>query len=48
MNNFLKRSFDSTSGNYSATSDQRLKINITVIPSVYEKLIQLETNNYNY
>ncbi|MDT0294608.1 tail fiber domain-containing protein [Mesonia ostreae] len=40
--------FDETSGNYTSISDRRLKTNIVAMPSVSEKLLQLDAKNYNY
>ncbi|MDQ7916589.1 tail fiber domain-containing protein [Mesonia sp. MT50] len=44
----LVGNFDETSGNYTATSDERLKTNIVGMPSISEKLLQLDAKNYNY
>ncbi len=41
-------SFDETSGNYTAISDERLKTNIVAMPSISQKLLQLDAKNYNY
>lgn len=45
---FQVGTFNGASGNYSSTSDRRLKTNITNMPSISEKLLQLQAKNYNY
>ncbi|WP_407556260.1 tail fiber domain-containing protein [Winogradskyella sp. 4-2091] len=40
--------FDATSGNYSATSDRRLKTNINTAQNVLDKVAQLDAKTYNY
>ena len=47
-NNNARGIFDSASGNYSATSDARLKTNITTLGGVLPQLLQLQPKQYNY
>jgi hypothetical protein len=48
QNNDLRGIFDATSGNYSPTSDARLKTNISLLTGSLPKLLQLKPKNYNY
>jgi len=47
-NNASRGTFDQTSGNYSPTSDARLKTNISTLSSVLPRLLQLQPKYYNY
>ncbi|MGH1433776.1 MAG: tail fiber domain-containing protein, partial [Lewinella sp.] len=47
-NNASRGSFDQASGNYSPTSDARLKTNISVLSGVLPRLLELQPKYYNY
>jgi hypothetical protein len=47
-NNASRGTFDQTSGNYSPTSDARLKTNISTLSSVLPRLLELQPKYYNY
>ncbi|TVQ92997.1 MAG: tail fiber domain-containing protein [Bacteroidetes bacterium] len=48
FNNNLRGVFNSTTGNYSATSDARLKTNIRPLEGTLEKFMQVQPRVYNF
>ncbi|MEL7251914.1 MAG: tail fiber domain-containing protein [Bacteroidota bacterium] len=48
FNGFNRGMFDHVSGNYNATSDERLKTNITPLGATLSRVMQLQPKQYNY